>query len=86
MRTIIEKDMYIVDLVKESMLELGLQPTSTPIRGGTDGARLTYEGLSTPNLGTGGYNYHGKYEYACIQEMETSVALLLKIVEKVNKA
>ena len=48
------------------------------------GARLTYEGLPTPNLGTGGYNYHGKYEYACIQEMETSVALLLKIVEKVN--
>lgn len=86
MRTIIEKDMRIVDLVKESMIELGLQPTSTPIRGGTDGARLTYEGLSTPNLGTGGYNYHGKYEYACVQEMEMSAALLLKIVEKVNQA
>ena len=84
MRTIIEKDMRIIDLVKESMLDLGVQPTSSPIRGGTDGARLTYEGLPTPNLGTGGYNYHGKYEYACIQEMETSVALLLKIVEKVN--
>ena len=84
MRTIIEKDMRIIDLVKESMVELGLQPTSTPIRGGTDGARLTYEGLSTPNLGTGGYNYHGKYEYACVQEMETSVKLILKLVEKIN--
>ena len=51
------------------------------IRGGTDGARLTYDGLPCPILGTGGYNYHGKYEFASIQEMQKSVELLLKIVE-----
>ncbi|MCR0326159.1 peptidase T [[Clostridium] innocuum] len=81
MRTIIEKDMSIIELVKTSMKQLGLQPKSTAIRGGTDGARLTYDGLPCPNLGTGGYNYHGKFEFASIQEMQTSVELLLKIVE-----
>ena len=81
MRTIIEKDMSIIELVKSSMKQLGLQPKSTAIRGGTDGARLTYDGLPCPNLGTGGYNYHGKFEFASIQEMQASVELLLKIVE-----
>lgn len=81
MQTIIEKDMSIIELVKTSMKQLGLQPKSTAIRGGTDGARLTYDGLPCPNLGTGGYNYHGKFEFASIQEMQTSVELLLKIVE-----
>ena len=81
MRTIIEKDMSIIELVKTSMKQLGLKPKSTAIRGGTDGARLTYDGLPCPNLGTGGYNYHGKFEFASIQEMQTSVELLLKIVE-----
>ena len=71
MRMLIEKDMRIVDLVKNSMREIGLEPTSQAIRGGTDGARLTFEGLPCPNLGTGGYNFHGKYEYACVEEMET---------------
>ena len=81
MRQIIEQNMNIIELVKKSMEEIGLQPASAAIRGGTDGARLTYEGLPCPNLGTGGYNYHGKYEYVSINEMEKSVALLLKIVE-----
>ncbi len=81
MRTIIEKDMSIIELVKKSMKDIGLEPVSHAIRGGTDGARLTYEGLPCPNLGTGGYNYHGKYEFASIQEMQKSVELLLKIVE-----
>lgn len=81
MRTIIEKDMSIIELVKKSMKDIGLEPVSHAIRGGTDGARLTYDGLPCPNLGTGGYNYHGKYEFASIQEMQKSVDLLLKIVE-----
>ena len=81
MRSIIEKDMRVVDLVKKSMKDIGIHPSSHAIRGGTDGARLTYQGLPCPNLGTGGYNFHGKYEYASIQEMEKSVELLLKIVE-----
>ena len=81
MRSIIEKDIRVVDLVKKSMKDIGIHPSSHAIRGGTDGARLTYQGLPCPNLGTGGYNFHGKYEYASIQEMEKSVELLLKIVE-----
>ena len=85
MRSIIEKDMRIVDLVKKSMTDIGIVPKSQAIRGGTDGARLTFEGLPCPNLGTGGYNYHGKYEYACIQEMEQSVQLLVKIIENSKK-
>lgn len=80
MRQIIEQDLSIVETIKDCMRELGLEPKSEAIRGGTDGARLTYDGLPCPNLGTGGYNYHGKYEYACINEMEVSVALLLKLV------
>ncbi len=80
-RSFIEKDMSIVERVKKAMVELGLDSQSTPILGGTDGAMLTYRGLLCPNLGTGGYQCHGKYEYACINEMEISVKLLLKIIE-----
>lgn len=80
-RSFIEKDMSIVERVKKAMVELGLDSQSTPIRGGTDGAMLTYRGLLCPNLGTGGYQCHGKYEYACINEMEISVKLMLKIIE-----
>lgn len=81
MRQIIEKDMSVIELVEKSMKDLDITPIRNAIRGGTDGARLTYEGLPCPNLGTGGYNYHGKFEYASIQEMEKSVSLLLKIIE-----
>ena len=63
MRTMIEKDMSVIELVRMSMKQIGLTPRSQAIRGGTDGARLTYEGLPCPNLGTGGYNYHGKFEF-----------------------
>lgn len=82
MRQIIEQDLSIVEQVKTAMKELGLEPRSEAIRGGTDGARLTYDGLPCPNLGTGGYNYHGKYEYASINEMETSVKLILHIIKQ----
>lgn len=81
MRELIEKDMRVVELAKKSMEQLGLKPCSQAIRGGTDGARLTFEGLPCPNLGTGGYNYHGKYEYACVEEMQQSVQLIVKIIE-----
>ena len=75
MRTMIEKDMSVIELVRMSMKQIGLTPRSQAIRGGTDGARLTYEGLPCPNLGTGGYNYHGKFEFASIQEMNKSCLL-----------
>ena len=64
-----------------ALTELGIEPKVFPIRGGTDGARLSYLGLPCPNLGTGGYNCHGKYEYIPVQDMEKSVEILLKIVE-----
>lgn len=81
MSAIIEQNMHIITLAKTSMKDIGIDPESNPIRGGTDGARLTFAGLPCPNLGTGGYNCHGKYEFASINEMKLSVSLLLKIVE-----
>ena len=71
MREKIEPVMYIVDLAKKSMEELEIVPNIRPIRGGTDGARLSYRGLPCPNLFTGGHNFHGRFEYICIQSMES---------------
>lgn len=79
MKSIIEKHPEIIERVKTKMRELGLNPKSEAIRGGTDGAALTYAGLPCPNLGTGGRNFHGRYEYACVREMRLASALLLKI-------
>ena len=81
MRSLIETKMEIVEKAKQAMLCVGLNPISTPIRGGTDGSRLTYDGLLCPNLGTGGYNYHGKYEYVSIQSMKKMSELLVEIVK-----
>lgn len=75
--------MYIIDLAKEAMEEIGVTPNIVPIRGGTDGARLSYMGLLTPNLFAGGHNFHGKYEYIPIKAMEKATELIVKIVEKV---
>ena len=76
----IRPHMHLVDNAKKAMEELGITPIESPIRGGTDGAALSYMGLPCPNLCTGGYNYHGKYEYASIQEMTKVVDILLGIV------
>lgn len=82
MKEMIEKHMHLVDHAKEAMEELGIQPVVVPIRGGTDGARLSFMGLPCPNLCTGGQNFHGRFEYACIDEMEMIVKLLIRIAEK----
>lgn len=82
MREVIEQNMHIVDRAKKAMEELGVEPEVVPIRGGTDGARLSFMGLPCPNLNTGGGNFHGKNEYACIDEMVTIVKLLVKIAQK----
>lgn len=82
MKEKIEPHMYLIDIARESMEEIGVEPVVTPIRGGTDGARLSYMGLPCPNLCTGGYNFHGKFEFIPIQSMEKVVELLLKIAEK----
>lgn len=82
MREIIEPNMHLIDRVKEAMEELEITPIITPIRGGTDGARLSFMGLPCPNICTGGENFHGKYEYACVQSMEKIVELLIKVAGK----
>ena len=71
----------IIELMKEAISAVGLNPVSVSARGGTDGSALTFMGLPCPNLGTGGANCHGRYEVACIQEMETMVQILLKMIE-----
>ena len=70
------------ELIKEAMEELEIEPIITPIRGGTDGARLSFMGLPCPNICTGGENFHGKYEYVCVQSMEKIVELQIKVVGK----
>ena len=82
----IRPHMYLSDVAAEAFKELGIEtPEINPVRGGTDGSRLSYMGLPCPNLCTGGHNYHGKYEFICIQSMEKTVELLLKIAEKFTK-
>lgn len=82
MKSMVEPHMHLIDNAKEAMEDLGIVPIIVPIRGGTDGARLSYMGLPCPNICTGGYNFHGKYEYIPVQDMEKIVELLVKIVEK----
>ncbi|NLY63207.1 MAG: peptidase T [Erysipelothrix sp.] len=77
--------MHIIELAREAITAQGFDPVSLPIRGGTDGARLTYEGLLTPNLGTGGYNYHGPHEFAVIEEMQASVEIIKNIVKIIGE-
>ena len=72
--------MYIVDRAKKAMESVGITPVEVPIRGGTDGARLSYEGLPCPNLFTGGENFHGRFEYIPVEDMEKCVELLVKIL------
>lgn len=85
MREKIEPVMYVIDLAKKSMEELGIEPHIRPIRGGTDGARLSYKGLPCPNLFTGGHNFHGKFEYISVQSMEKARDLIVKIIENIAK-
>ncbi len=73
--------MHIVELAKSAMRELGIEPVNTPVRGGTDGARLSFMGLPCPNIFTGGHNYHGTHEYIPIHSMEKAVEVVLKINE-----
>ncbi|WP_366519211.1 peptidase T [uncultured Thermanaerothrix sp.] len=85
LREKIEPVMQIVDLAKAAMLACGVTPKVVPVRGGTDGARLSYMGLPTPNLFTGGHNYHGRYEYIPIPSMEKAVAVLVELVRRVTQ-
>lgn len=80
MREKIEPCMEIVDRAKNAMRLAGMEPKEVPVRGGTDGARLSYEGLPCPNLCTGGENYHGRFEYIPVEDMEQCVKMLVNIL------
>lgn len=85
MRDVLENQMHIVEIAKQAIINQGLEPIIEPIRGGTDGARLTYLGLPCPNLGTGGYNFHGPYEYASIDEMDQALEIIKEVITLIAK-
>ncbi|MCI8607980.1 MAG: peptidase T [Hungatella sp.] len=82
MKEKLKDHMYLIDIAQEAMDELWIAPIIEPVRGGTDGARLSYMGLPCPNLCTGGHNFHGKFEYIPVQSMEKVTELLVEIVKK----
>lgn len=81
----IKPHFHLIEFAREAVKKAGLVPVECPIRGGTDGARLSYEGLPCPNLGTGGFNYHGPYECITAEKMDQSVEVLLNIIELFTK-
>ena len=81
MREKIEPHMYIIDRAKAAMEKLGIQPKIVPVRGGTDGARLSFMGLPCPNLCTGGENFHGRFEYIPVEDMETITQMLVRLLQ-----
>ncbi|GIN64180.1 peptidase T [Robertmurraya siralis] len=80
MREKIEPVMEIVDIAHEAMTNLGIEPVIEPVRGGTDGSQLSYMGLPTPNIFTGGENYHGKFEYISVDNMEKATKVMIEIL------
>ena len=85
MKEKIEERMEVFNIARDSMVELGIEPIVKPVRGGTDGARLSYMGLPCPNIFTGGHNFHGQYEYIPVSSMERAVDVIVKISENIGK-
>jgi tripeptide aminopeptidase len=85
MREKIEPMMHIIELAKSAMLEAGVTPQVKPIRGGTDGAQLSFMGLPCPNMFAGGINFHSRYEFVSLQVMEKAMMTVVKIVEGVAR-
>jgi tripeptide aminopeptidase len=81
MKEMVEPVKHIVDLAERAMRELGIKPIIKPIRGGTDGSRLSYMGLPCPNIFAGGHNFHGKYEYVPVESMMKAVEVIVRIAE-----
>ena len=81
MLEVIEKNEYVVAIAKKAIKNVGLEPVSRPVRGGTDGARLSFMGLPCPNLGTGGYSFHGPFEHISVEGMDTAVSVIKEIVK-----
>ena len=85
MKEIIEQDMSIIDVAEQAMHELGIEPIIEPVRGGTDGSKISYMGIPTPNIFAGGENMHGRFEYVSLQAMEKATDVIVKIAELVAK-
>ena len=85
MREKIEPVKEVVDIAEQAMHNLQITPIIEPIRGGTDGAQLSYKGLPTPNIFTGGMNFHGKYEFISVQDMEKATNTIVEICELFTK-
>ena len=85
MREKIEPVKYIVDIAEQAMKDVGVKPIIRPIRGGTDGSRLSFMGLPTPNIFTGGHNFHGRFEFVPVQSMQKAVEVILRITELVTE-
>ncbi len=85
MREKVEPVFHIVEIAKEAMEEVGIEPIIKPIRGGTDGSQLSYMGLPCPNIFAGGHNFHGKYEYVPVESMQKAVEVIVKICELVGE-
>ena len=83
MREKIEPCMYIVERAKRAMEAVGITARIVPVRGGTDGARLSFMGLPCPNLCTGGENFHGRFEYIPVEDMELCVKMLVQLITAV---
>ncbi|MTD38032.1 peptidase T [Erwinia sp. CPCC 100877] len=81
MGEIIEKDMSIIEIAKQAMLELKIEPLIEPVRGGTDGSKISYLGIPTPNIFAGGENMHGRFEFVSLQAMEKATDVIVKIAE-----
>ena len=79
MLSVIENNFYVIELARKAIASVGLEPLSRPVRGGTDGARLSFMGLPCPNLGTGGYGFHGPFEHISVEGMETAVRIIKAI-------
>ena len=82
---IVPEYQYLIDAATDAMKALNIEPKITPVRGGTDGAKLSYMGLPCPNLCTGGHNFHGRYEFICVESMHRIVELLIKIAQDMYK-
>jgi len=84
MKEKIEPVKYIVDIAEKAMIDADVKPIINPIRGGTDGSKLSYMGLPTPNIFAGGHNFHGIYEYVPVQSMEKAVKVIVNVVKNVE--
>ncbi len=85
MREQVEQHKFIVDIAEEAIRQAGVEPAVVPIRGGTDGARLSFMGLPCPNLFAGGHNFHGRYEYVILESMEKAIQVILNIIQAYAK-